>query len=128
MKMQQPRKSRCKITRGLVVRSPWIEKILHGEKTWEIRGRNTKIRGLIGLIKSGSGQVVGTCELKDVIEIFTLKDMQKSPKKHRIPLKNLKRLPYKHTFAWVIANARPLKKPIPYKHPRGAVIWVKLTS
>ena len=126
--MQQHRKMLSGITRGLVIRSPWIEKILQGKKIWEIRGRNTKIRGLIGLIKSGSGQVVGTCELKDVIEIFTLDELQRNPKKHRIPLEDLKRFPYKHTFAWVISNAIPLKKPIPYKHPQGAVIWVKLSS
>ena len=27
---------------------------------------------------------------------------------------------------WVLANARPLKKSVPYKHPSGAVIWVTL--
>lgn len=24
---------------GLVIRNPWVEKILDGKKTWEIRGR-----------------------------------------------------------------------------------------
>jgi hypothetical protein len=41
--------------KGLIVKSPWIELILEGKKTWEIRGSNTKIRGPIALIKSGSG-------------------------------------------------------------------------
>ena len=27
---------------------------------------------------------------------------------------------------WVLANARPLQKPVRYKHPSGAVIWVNL--
>jgi len=27
---------------------------------------------------------------------------------------------------WVLANARPLVKPVPYSHPSGAVIWVNL--
>jgi hypothetical protein len=52
--------------RGLLIRSPWIEEILRGRKTWEIRGSNTNIRGRIGLIRSGSGLVVGTCDLVDV--------------------------------------------------------------
>ena len=30
------------------------------------------------------------------------------------------------TYAWVLANIRLLKKPVPYAHPSGAVIWVKL--
>jgi hypothetical protein len=48
---------------GLVIKSPWIEKILAGETTWEIRGRNTKLRGRIALIKSRSGKIYGTCRI-----------------------------------------------------------------
>jgi hypothetical protein len=29
---------------------------------------------------------------------------------------------------WVLANARPLVSPVPYKHPFGAVIWVNLDA
>lgn len=29
---------------GLVIREPWISLILNGQKTWEIRGRNCRIR------------------------------------------------------------------------------------
>jgi len=49
--------------KGLLINSPWIEMILEGKKTWEIRGANTKLRGPIALIKSGSGKVVGTCAI-----------------------------------------------------------------
>ena len=116
------------ITRGLLIRSLWIEKILLGNKTWEIRGASTKIRGPIGLIRSGSAQVVGTCELTDVLGPLTLSDMRRNINKHCIPIQDLKCLPYKKTYAWIISNARSLKKPIPYTHPLGAVIWVKLSS
>jgi hypothetical protein len=30
------------------------------------------------------------------------------------------------TKPWVLANARPLRQPVPYRHPPGAVIWVTL--
>ena len=43
------------VTKGLMIKSPWIDKILAGEKTWEIRGYTTETRGTIALIKSGSG-------------------------------------------------------------------------
>ncbi|MGA2723367.1 MAG: hypothetical protein ABSG79_13255 [Bryobacteraceae bacterium] len=33
---------------------------------------------------------------------------------------------YRNTYAWVVAKPRRLKKPVPYKHPSGAVIWVSL--
>jgi len=30
--------------RGLIIAEPWIDYILEGKKTWEIRGTSTKIR------------------------------------------------------------------------------------
>jgi len=30
----------------------------------------------------------------------------------------------KWRFPWVLENARRFETPIPYKHPRGAMIWV----
>ena len=48
---------------GLLIRAPWIDKILDGSKTWEIRGSNTYKAGHIGLIESGTGTVVGVAEL-----------------------------------------------------------------
>lgn len=53
--------------KGLVIRSPWVEMILTGKKIWEMRGTYTHIRGKIALIRRGSGLVVGTCHLVDVI-------------------------------------------------------------
>ena len=44
--------------KGLISKSPHVENILSGKKTWEIRGSNTRIRGEIALIKSGSGTIV----------------------------------------------------------------------
>ena len=47
-------KSLGAITRGLLIQSPHIEKVLSGKKTWEIRGYASKIRGPIALIRSGT--------------------------------------------------------------------------
>jgi hypothetical protein len=33
---------------------------------------------------------------------------------------------FKWTTAWVLQRARSLPKPVPYRHPAGAVIWVNL--
>lgn len=112
-----------------MIREPWIGKILKGLKKWEIRGSKTSIRGTIALIRSGSGLVVGACDLVDVLGPLTLSEMRKNIEKHRIPLSYLKRgLPYKKTYAWVLRNIKPLKKAVPYEHPQGAVIWVKLAE
>jgi len=112
--------------KGVIIRSPWIEMILSGEKSWEIRGSNTKIRGKIALIRSGSGLVVGRCELVDVVGPLTLAKYQRSTSKHRVSRRHTSELPYKSTYAWVLKNAKRLRTPIPYEHPQGAVIWVNL--
>jgi len=67
--------------KGLIIKSPWIELILEGKKTWEIRGSNTKIRGPVALIKSGSGKVFGEANVIDSKEL-TLEDYQTSRKFH----------------------------------------------
>lgn len=114
---------------GLLIKSPWIEMILAGRKTWEIRGSKTKKRGQIALIRSGSGLIIGVCEIVGVIGPLSKGKMLENFSKHRIPPHNLKHgLPYEKTYAWVLKNVKPLKEPIPYKHPLGAVIWVILTS
>ena len=115
--------------RGLIIRSPWIEKILSGQKTWEIRGSRTAVRGRIALIRSGSGQIVGSCELVDVVGPLTLADFQQNRRRHRVPAAgHARKLPYKNTYAWVLRGAKPLKRPKTYGHLRGAVIWVRLPA
>jgi len=112
--------------KGLIIKKPWIDFILDGMKSWEIRGSNTKIRGEIELIQSGSGLVVGKVDLIDCKEL-SLSEYQSSSDKHQI-YDGLDSLPYKRTFAWIIKNPIRYKKPRPYKHPNGAIIWVNLNE
>lgn len=109
---------------GLIIKEPWIDLIFEGEKTWEIRGTNTLIRGTIALIKSGTGCVFGTAELTSTKRL-TINEFCASENKHRI--KNLA-LPYSKTYAWILENPLRFEDPIPYNQPMGAVIWVKLND
>lgn len=109
--------------KALIIKKPWIDYILDGKKTWEIRGCNTKTRGQIELIQSGSGLVVGSCELIDCKEL-TLEDYKNNVDKHNIH--DIDSLPYKRTYAWIITNAKRYETPRQYKHPNGAIIWVNL--
>lgn len=111
--------------KGLIIKSPYLEKILHGEKTWEIRGGNTKIRGKIALIKSGSGLIFGTVELIDSKKI-SLQEYRKSEKYHCISKESCFKPHYKNIHAWILSNPIMFLEPIPYIHPQGAVIWVNL--
>lgn len=113
--------------KGLIIKSPWIELILEGKKIWEIRGSNTRIRGPVALIKSGSGKVIGEANIIDSKEL-TLEDYQTNRKHHCVKSEDSTQLPYKRTYAWVFDKTKIYKEPIPYKHPMGAVIWVNLSD
>ncbi len=109
--------------KGLIIKEPWISYILNGEKCWEIRGSKTNIRGKIELIRSGSGLVVGSCEIIDCKEL-TLTDYKNNIKNHKI--ENIQTLPYNKTYAWILSNPQKYETPKKYKHPNGAIIWVNL--
>ena len=127
-KMERARKSGA-VSKALVVRPPWIEKILRRQKTWELWSRRTKARGPIGLIESRSGMVVGICDVVDVVGPLSLAARRRTVRYHKVPPTQLsKPRPYKKTYAWVLRHARRLHPPVPYVHASGAVIWVRLQS
>lgn len=114
--------------RALIVDEPWISKILSGEKTWEMRSRATTIRGRIGLIRKGSGLIVGAVDIVEVLDFNQQRDiLDRYTKEHCIDYSDKDHeFLQKYDIAWVLANAEKYTKPIPYKHPQGAVIWVKI--
>ncbi len=115
------------IRSALIIRDPYVSMILDGKKTWEIRGRSTKMRGRIGLIKGGSGTVVGTCDLVDVVGPLTLAQYRRNSRKAGCVPSEIHRLDYTQTFAWVMNSPVRLRRPVAYDHPSGAVIWVTLS-
>jgi ASCH domain. len=110
---------------ALIIDEPWISLILSGEKTWEMRSKSTKIRGKIGLIKKGSGLIVGTAVLTDSLPSMTIDVLPTYNKHHQIPLDKAYLLA-KWNTPWVLDAAIQLEQPIPYIHKQGAVVWVKL--
>ena len=113
--------------KGLIVDTPYIDYILSGEKTWEMRSRNCSIRGLVALIKKGTKTVVGVVNIVDAIGPLVNDQLRSNTDKHRLTVNQLDdpRIA-KWNNAWVLEHARKLPNPIPYKHPSGAVIWVSL--
>ena len=113
--------------RALIIRPEPLEKVFAGTKTWEIRNMPTNIRGTIGLIASRSGMVLGTRELVDVKGPLRYSEFRDNARKWGGKASEVGRDTHLHYYAWVIRNAKRFRTPIPYRHPSGAIIWVKLT-
>lgn len=118
------------LTRGLIVAEPWMELILAGAKTWEMRRSGCSIRGPIALIRKGSGCVVGLAELAgqaralETPEAYALAESL-----HRIPPGcQARAFVDGWRTPWVLSDVRRLDVPVPYVHRQGAVIWVKLDA
>ena len=108
----------------LVMKAPWLDLILSGKKTWEIRGTQTTQRGTIHLALSGAGgQIAGQCRIAKSYTIDR-KTLSKHFTKHRI--EDLSIVTYRNPHVWEISHARRYKQPFVYDHPQGAVNWVRL--
>ena len=104
--------------RILVLRPHWLNLILAGEKTLEIRGRNLSA----GNYWLGTrGMIHGLAVLQPAILIDTAQAWQDLRHRHRVESNEL---PYKTTYALPVRRCRRVT-PIPYEHPRGAVGIVK---
>ena len=116
-----------KIEKALIVDEPWITKIMNGTKIWEMRSTSTKQRGWIGLIKKGSGHVVGVTRMIGAEGPLSDQGMIDNADKHHIPSDVFLTGKFsKHRHAWIMSRAVRLIRPVRYFHKSGAVIWVAL--
>lgn len=121
------KEKRMGVTKGLIIDTPPIDRILSGKKTWEMRSSATQQRGRIALIRKGSGLVVGTVEIVGCEGPLNPDQMLAAHDKHMIDPDRIRSGEVaKWKYGWVLRNVKPLSKPVPYRHPSGAVIWVNL--
>jgi len=112
---------------GLIIREPWINKILSGVKTWEMRTKPTLQRGHIGLIRKGTGLVVAVAELVDSLPPLDTRAFASSRERHGIPADMLlEAMKAGWIYPWVLRNVRPLRTPTHAGQKPGQVIWVPL--
>ena len=126
-------------TRALVVEPVWIEEILAGRKTWELRGQNCHLRGAVAL--AARGKLLGEVTFEQAMMVGerdaggTLQAPQgrerdflalpENVAQHRV--ENFTALPYSRVWAWVMSHPVRYPSPVPYRHPLGAVKFVDLT-
>jgi hypothetical protein len=115
------------LDRLLVVAEPWASLLVDGEKAWELRSTSTKIRGPIGIAAKGTGTIIGAVDLVDVHGPFTSLEIAAYERLHRVPAWSTSTYSGpKGLYGWEVTGAVRFDTPVPYRHPRGAVIWVLL--
>lgn len=116
------------VTKALIIDEPWISRILQGEKVWEMRSTAAAHRGLFGLIRKGSGQVVGVANLVDVSGPHDNGALADNIAKHLVGPELFERDDYKWRYAWELQQVQLLQSPVNYIHKNGAVTWVRLNT
>lgn len=114
--------------KGLIIREPWIGMILAGRKTWEMRSKQTPYRGRVGLIRQGSGTVVGVAEIIGSPPALDPASLRATRDWHGIPPdRDAEVLNARWICPWVLADVRALKRPVLAGQKPGAVTWVTLS-
>lgn len=85
-----------------------------GEKAWEIRGRPTRIRGPVFIVKQGTGQAFGTVDLVRVLGPLDLDYLLAAPELPVTECAKFRRtgLPYDRTYACVCIGPRLFDRPV----------------
>ena len=111
--------------RCLKIDENWVNLILNGSKTWEIRRRNTRIRERIALGNKEIKRVVGYAKIVGSVEM-TLDDLRKHNDKHQandlIDHYANGRLTL---FAWVLEEVEIELHPKHYTHSTGSWCYVE---
>ncbi|MEA3588165.1 ASCH domain-containing protein [Pseudidiomarina sp. 1APP75-27a] len=113
---------------GLIIAKPWIDLILTGKKTWEMRSNRYKKQGYIALIGKGTRSILGVAKIEGYSERLSLSELRKSENKHRVPAAMYEATDYKWFVAIYLSSIVQFENPVPYKPKNGAVIWVNLDS
>jgi hypothetical protein len=112
---------------ALIVHAHWLNLILDGTKTWEIRGGNTTKRERIALATTKPYVLLGDVEIVKSTNI-SHEEFQAHVDLHCVPKKQHADVigRYKQIYAWHVRFPRRYATPIGYKYSPGQVKWIKL--
>lgn len=113
---------------ALIIDEPWIELILSGVKTWEMRASRFKKTGYIGLIKKGSKCITGIAKVEGYSDKLSVEELKRFENKHCVPYSQYTAASYKWFYAMKLTDVVRLSQPVAYEHKNGSVIWVKLSD
>lgn len=103
--------------------------IMAGTKTWEMRPKRSSYTGRVGLIKKGTGLVVGVVDLVASLPPLDAASLAEARDRHGIPPEeDAEVLRNRWLHPWVLANVRPLIRPVRADQISGQVTWVTLSQ
>ena len=112
------------MARVLLVQKYWLDKILSGEKTWEIRSSNTRVRGKILL--GYKNHIYGETNLVNSFKISKEGlGLAENLSKHCIegPVDHPIVKHYKAAHVWELSGTVRYSTPIEFTRKRGQVVW-----
>lgn len=114
------------MTSGLIVKKPFAELIINGEKEWELRSRRPPPEKLgMEMYLLSSGMALGKIKIGSHW-MATKQNLEQNQDKHRSEVSCLSR---HHTFhVWEIRVVKKFERPKRYVHPTGARVWIKNVS
>lgn len=114
---------------GLIIKKQWLDKILAGEKTLEIRGSKTgRLGETIALLESGSCIIRGFCKIQEIIPLDEDKwEIEKENHCVDMPFDELTKR-YRTPYGWKLHCVISCEGKLTYDHPHGAVVWVDLSK
>lgn len=93
---------------GLIIKKRWLDLIMSGKKTLEIRGcRTSHVGEEIALLESGSQKIRGFCTIKEVMDLDKGKwEVHRDRHCVDVPWENLIKR-YKTPYAWHLSAITP---------------------
>ena len=114
-------------TTGLIMHKEWAQKILAGEKTWEIRSSDISAKRLplrIGLVVKK--ECIGEVTIMSSIPLSPVAlQSAASFLHHRVPQSKMRLVSYRKPHAWVLVDPIAYSEPKQAKRKPGQVTWIK---
>ena len=103
---------------ALLMHEKWLKRILYYGKSWEIRGRNTHIRGKIYL--AFKDHIYGETQITDCFPI-TKEELKANFNLHHV--EDLSIVTYKTPHIWMLDNTKRYNKPIKFPRKKGQIVF-----
>ena len=109
----------------LIIQEPWIDLILDGRKTLEIRGKPCKKQRerIYVALSGGGGIILGSVEFVRCHGPLSSSQWESMAQQHCV---GGGKLPYgSSTYAWEMRSPIKFEEPVRYEHKQGIVVWAK---